>query len=180
MGTRLFVAVDVPDTVRERLEALRAELRGARWVSPDKYHLTLRFIGDADDDGFERIRAALRGVRREPFVLHPKGIGHFPPRGRPKVLWVGVDDQPELEGLQRDVDDAVAAAGFGRDDKRFHPHLTLARLKGTTSARVAHYEEAHAHFATEPFTVTEFHLYSSVLRSEGALHTIEETYPLAV
>lgn len=178
MSTRLFVAIDVPSEVRGRLEGLCEGLPGAKWVRAANLHLTLRFIGDVDEAGFDAVREALRGVACPPFELKPEGLGRFPLRGRPTVLWVGLREQPALVGLQQAVDDAVAEAGFGHEERDYHPHLTLARLKGTSPGRLATWMEGRETFETEPFRVTAFHLYSSILRTSGAEHHVEETYPL--
>lgn len=177
---RLFVAIDLPEEVIERLGWLEGGLPGARWVEPDNLHLTLRFIGPVDGGAYRDIAAALSEVRGEPFELTLRGLGHFPPRGQPKVLWVGVAEEPALVALQRAVETRLQRLGLEPEHRKFKPHVTLARLNGTPPARLARLLAAHSLFACEPFEVTELQLYSSLLHQDGAQHTVEATYPLTV
>ena len=86
---RLFVAIDTPENIRAQLEALLSGVPGARWVTSDQLHLTLRFVGEVDGPTFRDIADALGGVEEEAFELALKGVGHFPPRGKAKILWAG-------------------------------------------------------------------------------------------
>jgi 2'-5' RNA ligase len=175
---RLFVAVDLPEALRERLAGMSGGLPGARWVPPDQLHLTLRFVGDVDGAVFADLQETLAEVRQEPFDLALRGAGHFPPRGAPRVVWVGFDASEELRRLHAAVERAAQAAGLEPEGRRFHPHVTLARLKDTPPRRVAEYLAAHAGLRSDPFPVRELVLYSSVLGSTGATHRPEVVYPL--
>lgn len=176
---RLFVAIDLPEEVKEAATAIAGrELPGARWVPRDQLHLTLRFIGEADEERFEAIKRALREVAGTPFSLSLAGVGHFPPGRRPRVLWVGMAESEPLLLLQKKVELALVGAAVEPEDRRFSPHITLARLKETPVERVFALEERHRGFAAGPFPVTEFYLYSSTLTREGAIHRREATYLL--
>ncbi len=175
---RLFVAIDLPAGVQEALATLCSGVPGARWVDPAQLHLTLRFIGEVQGDRFRDIAEALTGVGGAPFDLHLDGLGHFPPRGAPRVLWAGVATSEPLAGLRTRVETALASAGLPREGRRFSPHITLARLKGTPPARVGRFFEDHPLFHTDPFTVDRFLLYSSTLGRRGATHRVEAQYPL--
>ena len=107
-----------------------------------------------------------------------KGVGHFPPGKHPRVLWVGMEGGAPLLELQREVELALIGVGIEPEERRFSPHITLARLKETPAAAVAAFEERFGAFRTEPFPVAEFHLYSSTLTREGAIHKREASYPL--
>ena len=96
---RLFVALDLPASVKKSLEPLGKGLGDVRWLLPEQQHLTLRFIGDVDHGAMHDVTEALATVPARPFQLMLKGLGHFPPRGEPRVLWVGVDKSAELAGL---------------------------------------------------------------------------------
>ncbi len=176
---RLFVAVDLPAGVREGLVALCGGVPGARWVDPDQLHLTLRFIGEVDGGQFRDIATALGAVGGPPFDLRLDGLGHFPPRGAPRVLWVGVERSEPLRSLRSRIESALADLGIAREGRKFAPHITLARLKGTPPARVGRFFEDHPLFRAPPFTVESFRLYSSTLGRRGASHRIEAEYPLS-
>ncbi|WP_243372156.1 RNA 2',3'-cyclic phosphodiesterase [Geotalea sp. SG265] len=176
---RLFVAIDLPEPVRKSIVDLACALPGARWVAMEQLHLTLRFIGAADDLTMRAIRTALQGVTGPSFSLALSGIGHFPPGKHPRVLWVGLTACEQLLALQQQVELCLMEAGIPPDERQFSPHITIARLKETPARLVLALEEREMEFATESFDVSEFHLYASTLTSAGAIHTILESYPLA-
>lgn len=176
---RLFVAIDLPEKVKEEVAGLAGSLPGGRWVPMEQLHLTLRFIGEVDEAQFQEIKSALTLVEGRAFPLALKGVGHFPSGKHPRVLWIGLEANELLPELYQRVESALAAAGISPEERRFSPHITIARLKETPATAVAAFEERHAPFQAGPFPVAEFHLYSSALTREGAIHTREATYPLA-
>ena len=113
-----------------------------------------------------------------PFALRFKGVGFFPPRGLPRVVWAGVERSEPLQVLQRKIVTRLFQLGLEPDNRRFSPHLTLARLGDTPPAKVGRWLEHNGLFAAEPFTVDRFLLYSSVLGRKGASHTVEQEYLL--
>jgi 2'-5' RNA ligase len=117
-----------------------------------------------------------RWVRDRQF--HLAGLGHFPPRGEPRVLWVGVDGGDELLELHRQVERVLKRAGIPPEDRKYSPHLTLARLNGTPLPRLLEFLRRHLEWSLEPFPVTDFQLFSSTLATDGAQHRIEASYPL--
>ncbi len=175
---RLFVAIDLPEEVKHAMAELSGDLPGARWVPREQLHLTLRFIGEVDEETFRRVKVALARVTGAAFTLSLIGIGHFPPGRHPRVLWVGMEENDLLRELQKNVELALMEADIPPDDRKFSPHITIARLKETPAAQVEAFERVHGRFASEPFPVREFHLYSSTLTPKGAIHRREKTYPL--
>jgi 2'-5' RNA ligase len=175
---RLFVALDFPERVNRELSRLCFGLKGAKWMSEEQMHLNLRFIGEVDGAVFRDIKESLATVESEPIELQLGGIGYFPPRRRPEILWVGVDKNGGLEQLHNRVESAVVRAGVEPEGRKFAPHVTLARLKTTPEEHVARYITENGLFRIPEFTVDSFHLYSSFLGSENAIHTIEATYEL--
>ena len=174
---RLFVAIDLPEQVKEAVAGIAGRgLAGARLIPGEQLHLTLRFIGDADDVMFQSIKRALSGVRGVSFPLTLKNVGHFPPGRHPRVLWVGMEENGPLRKLQQEVEQAIIAAGIAPDERAFSPHITIARLKETPPAKVAAMEEKEHLFNSGPFPVDEFYLYSSILSRDGAIHKREATY----
>lgn len=176
MNIRLFVAIPLPETIKADLARLTGGLPGARWSPPVNQHLTVRFIGEVDGVAYESIRRTLGAIERDPFPLTLSGVGFFPPRKTPRVLWAGVEDEPRLHELHQAVDRALVQAGLEPERRKFSPHITLARLQGTPSNRVARFLEGNALFRAGPFQVSAIDLYSSRLRPSGAIYTREESY----
>ncbi len=175
---RLFVAIDLPEEIKASLSQLSCAVPGARWVSPSEIHLTLRFIGDVEPQTVAKIKKALSGIQFTSFPLRVAGVGHFPPRGLPRVLWLGLEPRPELMELQQRIESALQQAGVPPEERPFSPHITLARLKETPPAAVASFESLHRALDSPPFPVREYVLYSSVLTPKGAIHRKEEIYRL--
>ena len=175
---RLFVAIDLPQAVRDRLWRACCDVPGARWIEPGQMHLTLRFVGEVDELVSRDIEQALDEVRGAPFELEVRGVGHFPPRGEPRVLWAGLGRSEALVALQKRVDAAVERGGVPRDGRRFSPHVTLARLAGTPERAVGSWLAMNGLLRTDPFEVREFHLFSSRLGARQAVHRVEATYSL--
>ena len=177
MNQRLFVAIDLPDDVTDSLERLCTGLPGARWTNPEQYHLTLRFIGEVGGLVYRDIEAGLAEVDFEPFTLSVQGFGHFPPRGEPKVLWAGVSGREPVDQLRRAVDRVMQSAGIEPERRKFSPHVTVARFPGGAPIqRLQRFLAGHALYRSEPFEVDSFHLYSSQLHQDGAIHTLEASY----
>jgi 2'-5' RNA ligase len=167
---RLFVAIDIPERIKDDITATYVALPGARWVDEAHLHLTLRFIGEVPGDVADRIANALRPVTGVSFSLTMKTVGFFPPRREPRILWAGVAENEELMRLQARIEHCLTSIGIDPDDRKFHPHVTVARLNGTPIHKVAQYVTHHSLFVTEQFSVSAFHLYESFLQKEGAHH----------
>lgn len=178
---RLFLAIDGPPPIARALLALMQPAAGFTWTPPARLHLTLRFLGDTPADRIEPLCRRLRVLRVAPFLLPVEGLGVFPPRGRPRVLWCGVGaGHPHLHQLRGQVDAAILALGLGADLRHFTPHFTLARLgQSVSEQRVAQWYHAHREFAGPPFLVESFKLYASELQSDGAQHTLLAEFPLS-
>jgi 2'-5' RNA ligase len=177
---RLFISLSLPDWVHTELEGLSEPLRGVAWTLPAQLHLTLRFLGDTPIDRIERIEESLASIRVESFILPIEGAGVFPPKGPPRVIWVGVGTgHPHLFQLRQRMDDALLAAGIDFDVRFFQPHITLARCSEASSGAISTWLRRHGEFSTAPFRVTAFDLCSSRLSAQGAVHTLKRRYPLA-
>lgn len=173
---RVFVAIDVPDSVRRDLGWLQDEFRraagngarGVSWVRPSGIHLTLKFLGEISESGVANAIAALRSIEPfPPFSLEVHGCGFFPDARRPRVVWAGVSAPAALAELARQVDSSLSAHGFAPEGRAFQPHLTLARF------RVAKPQPAIALAAREAeltgrFEVSEFFLFESLLTPGSA------------
>ena len=175
---RLFVALDFPPETRTRLLALAKGLQGARWLPPENYHLTLRFLGEMPGHRAEELDGALAALRGRRFTLHIAGVGVFEKAGRPQALWAGVERNPQLEHLQAKIETAVQRVGFEPERRRFTPHVTLARLDNASPLKLAEWVQAHNLLRADPVEVEHFTLFSSQLGKENAVYTPEVDYKL--
>ncbi len=129
---RLFVAIDLPEDIRERLRGPQEHLKksSARLnpVDPALIHMTLKFIGEVDNDAVGKIISVLSTVTFSPYVLRVTGIGSNNPR-QPRVLWCDIADGGASAVLHAQVEDVLLPLGIPRDDRPFRPHATLARVK---------------------------------------------------
>jgi 2'-5' RNA ligase len=177
---RLFVALDMPWSVREQLAALSGVgIPGARWVPPENYHLTLRFIGDIPGYVARDVDGALLAIRTRGFALTLTGMGTFAKGGISNALWVGVERTPSLDHLRNKVETALQRCGLEPERRKFQPHVTLARLDNPAEGKVAAFVQAHNLFRTEPIPVEHFTLFSSLLNKDHAVYTPEAEYELA-
>jgi len=180
---RAFVALPCPPELRRAIASELEEWRGlgggVRWTPPERIHLTLRFLGDSTPDEIEEVAGDLRGIsaRTGPLEVVPDGIGAFPGWKRPRVVWLGLDGGEWLERLAEAVEEAVRAAGFDPEERPFHPHLTLARIKGRGAGRAI-----RAVRGWRPGTgreiVDEIVVYRSDLRPDGPRYTPIERFRL--
>ncbi len=177
---RLFVAVELPEDVRTGLARLCAGVPDATWVKPENIHLTLRFIGEVDEGGFRDIDAALGQVLAPGFDVSLGGVGCFPKRGPPKVVWAGVAKNAALAHLYDKVESALVRTGLEPEGRKFAPHVTLARLKRARMGRVREFVSQNMSFEAGPFPVRSFTLFSSFLARGGAIHRPETEYPLTI
>ena len=187
---RCFVAVALPETVRASLEgvqeALRKSFAGARWVRPEGIHLTLRFLGEVDEAMVNALSEDLRVlVMRSgpPFSLAVGGVGFFPQRARPRVVWVGLRnpaDDPgalaRLAALQVSIEEMVRRAGLSPETRTFHPHLTLARLDDRGPRRFSDPGNLGEDLGRLP--VASVRLMRSVLKPSGAVYDVLQEHPL--
>ena len=177
---RIFCAVELPEAVRSSAAAHIARLREsapdvrAGWDKPEKLHITLKFLGEIETARLEALeRAARRAASRvAPFSIAAEEAGTFPPRGQPRVLWLGIRDESEnLSSLQRGLEDECALEGFPREPRAFRPHLTLARLRAPAGARPLADLHRQTGFSSDPFTVAEFVVMRSELGRGGSRYT---------
>jgi len=149
--------------VKSELAKIQHGIRAARWVAGEDLHCTLTFLGNVDESALQGIRESLRAARARQVSLRVAGLGVFPPRGDPRVVWAGIEPKTALDHLKTEVDRKLAVANLDVEPRPFRPHVTLARFR-TGSANqeaMASYLREHAQLATAPFDLKEFVLYES-------------------
>lgn len=179
---RLFTALVPPPTVQAELAALATPLTGVRWTPAENLHLTLRFIGETEEDKQARFEDALAQVRVEPFILPVGQLGTFIGRGPAKVLWAGVGSgHTRLFQLRKQVDEALLKVDSGLPMPGFHPHFTIARLDPKHEPKhLAAFVERNADFEAPPFRVATFQLVASELRAgQPPAYRVVRSFPLA-
>jgi 2'-5' RNA ligase len=177
---RVFIAIELPSVVRKsssdhinRLHNALPDVH-ASWSRQENLHLTLKFLGNTPVPKIEALsQAAQRATGRfQPFDLIVGRCGSFPPRGQPRVLWIGIDDPTgELAKLNRALEDECAKAGFAREQRPFHPHLTIARLRKSQGSRRLAELHGEMGFTHQPVIASEVVLFRSELLSGGSRHT---------
>lgn len=175
---RLFVCLELPESVRQRLAELDPDLRGVRWLEPRQMHLTLSFLGSVPGETQEHLSEKLRAISWKSFFLPLVGLGTFPAKGWPKIVWIGVGTgHPHLFQLHKRVQEAVLAAGLEPDLRAFHPHVTLARCRDVSPQAIRPFLKAHAGFDADMIHVESFRLNSSELTPTGSVYTPELIVP---
>lgn len=167
---RLFIAIPVPDDLRQRLLAISSGVRGARWVRPEGMHITLFFAGETDREQARDLDGELEAISMPTFELTCRGLGYFERGSRIKSIWAGIEPSDGLKYLHDRVESAAVRAGFERENRKYKPHITLARLKGARADDIGPWIETHDHLSAPPFTVDGFTLYRSHLAREGAMY----------
>jgi len=173
---RLFVGIDLPAEVCEKLERLLMHLRPAahlKWSPVYNLHITLKFIGEWPEEKLPQLKAALATVpRRAPIPASVKGLGFFPNARQPRVFWAAIECGDELAALARDVEAAIEPLGIAKENRPFRPHLTLARIKDPApldTLRAAIAQVQSMEFGA--FIIDRFNLYRSQPGSAGSIYT---------
>jgi 2'-5' RNA ligase len=175
---RLFVAIPVPPETGERVWALTGGVDGAAWMAPETYHLTLRFIGEANRHEAADLDAALAEIAFPGFSVSLAGVNFFGTAGRPRVLYAGVDGSLPLNRLARKIDRAARQAELPREDRAFTPHVTIARLHDVSLVAAMAFVQQKSLFRAPPFTVEHFTLYESRQGGGGPAYIPLADYPL--
>jgi len=179
---RLFTALTLPEKISESLSLMAPETHGIRPVPEEALHLTLRFIGEVEQQRVAEVEECLAQVEAPILKLKLRGVGVFPEGKNPRVLFAGVEENRELVELKKKIDRELSSLGFENDTRAYHPHVTLARLshplpEGTAEKIISFLKEAGS-FESEPFICDEFVLFQSRLHEDGARYSVEGNYRL--
>lgn len=176
---RCFVAIELPDDVRECLAGLQGQMaglgRGVRWTRPESIHLTVKFLGEVPDAQVAEVCEAARRIAAKypAFDLAVAGAGCFPPRGPARVIWAGVSQLPQpLIDCQRECEDTYAGMGFEKENRAYKPHLTVGRVNDPgLSIRIRETLRQFESFSGGSFTASELVVFQSELQRGGAVYT---------
>jgi len=174
---RLFTGLEVPAEVASSLSMFRGGLPGARWIDPENYHITLRFIGDIDAATAHDIYDSLGEVNRRPFMVSLDTISTFG-GGKPRAVFARAVPSPDLADLQADHERRVRRAGIPPESRKFTPHVTLARLRDASPIDVADYLSTRGMFRSIHFVARRFVLFSARDSIGGGPYIVEAAYPL--
>ncbi len=175
---RLFSAIAVPDPVARPLSYLAGGLSDARWVEPADYHVTLGFFGEVERPVAEELAAALDEIAMGPIDLHLTNL-HVFGAGKPHAIVALVERNPALLALEARHRAIAGRLGVRGDNRRFTPHVTLARFRGVPAAEVAAWVSTRNTLAAPSWRAEAFHLYSSRPSRGGGPYLIEESFRLA-
>lgn len=179
---RAFIAIDLSDEARAVLADVVKMLtartpRGVKWVGPDRMHLTLRFLGATPTEQLQALRHTLDDVARQqrPFTLSLDALGCFPNERKPRIIWIGLrDGLRPLQTLREGLDESLQPLGWTADDRPFHPHLTLGRVKDHRARVDLPWGQG---VAPAEIPVSEIVLYESQLRPDGPRYIVRHTSP---
>src|SRR6266571_8236203 len=171
MSKRLFIAISLPDSTRDALVDLNPHMRGVRWSERDQIHLTLGFFGHVPEDVDPALREKLSAIQFSAFFLPITGVGTFPPKGAPKIIWIGVGKaHPHLFQIHKRVQEAALAVGIDLELRAWHPHITIARCRGVAPDSLRKFLQSNVDLDAGMIRVEAFDLYSSKLTPAGPIH----------
>ena len=175
---RLFVGLELPEEARARLSTLMSGLPGANWTPVENLHLTLRFIGEIDEDVAEEVDRELAAIDMPAFALTLAGVHFFGQAAKARHLWVGVEPSEPLIRLQAKVERACQAAGLTPEGRKFTPHVTIGKVRGVGAAKLQRFVENNNLFTHGPIPVDGLALFSSHLGHGPPIYRVEADYSL--
>lgn len=172
------MGIELPERLCEKLVALRAPLKGARWQSAAQLHITLRFLGSLDSGQIAELCSALSAFDASPFAIAVRGSGCFGPAQAPTILWAGIEPAEPLLALREQIDLLLAPLGLPGDRHRhFRPHVTLARLDGADAGALA-FAEGLAGLRCDLLPVVEICLFDSRPTAAGSAYSVLKRFAL--
>jgi 2'-5' RNA ligase len=177
--------MDTPAVVKSQIARVQDDLRAAhadvRWESSEKFHLTIKFLGSAAPDLLNPITTSVRAAaeRVSPLTVLYRTVGCFPKRGDPRILWIGMEEQSGgLMMLQQLIDAGMAALGFPKEDRPFHPHVTIGRIRSNRRISALLRTMETVTFESQPVVVSSIDLMNSELKPDGSVYTPIASFPL--
>ncbi|MCB1191506.1 MAG: RNA 2',3'-cyclic phosphodiesterase [Leptospiraceae bacterium] len=175
---RLFTGIYLPYGIRERLSNLCYGIPGINWVSEENFHITLKFIGEVEEEKLFDISDSLSEIKFTPFTITIRGVGSF--QGKPnQILWAGVQESEELINLFNQIEKVLGQHEIPKEKRRYSPHITLGRAKGINQKKLDEYMFTNHDFSIlESVPINNFQIFSSVLKPKGPVYTIEREYDM--
>lgn len=173
---RLFIAIPLPDSAKQALENLKKPIDSIRWQPSHQFHITLKFLGETPEQQLQRLQAHLRSVNQSAFNLTVQGLGAFPKKGKPRVIWAGVEKSAALEQLQQTIEEISVGVGFEKESRSFTPHITLGKVRKAATQEVDLFLSSCSGWGSEEFLVDQLALYASHISSSGARHEVIKNY----
>ncbi|PCJ59031.1 MAG: RNA 2',3'-cyclic phosphodiesterase [Planctomycetota bacterium] len=176
---RLFLGIPIPEELRIKITRLSSGIPGAKWVDKENYHLTLRFFGNVNEIEYDDIADVIEKTHHKKFNVSLTGLDVFPNRGKPKTLWLKVDQCGPVISLKRKIDLLLREElKMKEEDEKFIPHITIARFKEVALNKLISYLEFNSHFKIDAFPITQFNLVQSHLTKSGAIYQVLDEFIL--
>lgn len=182
---RAFISLPISPEVREEIASLQAQLiasdAAVKWEAHEKFHITLKFLGDVDVSQIDSIVSDLKksiGISPS-FDIAYVSLGGFPNVDRPRVVWIGAKENERIHSLQRQVEQVCVSLGFAQDDHPFHAHITLGRVKGNRNLDRLTAKLKSITFQPLITRCTEVRIMRSELKPAGSVYTLLNSIPLA-
>lgn len=182
---RLFIALETPPVIIPQIAAIRDRLKASnadvKWEPDEKLHATLKFLGKTDEGLLPEIVSYIRGVceTKPSLLMKYKGVGCFPNQHSPKVVWIGMEDvSGKLGALQGEIESALAQLEFRPEERKFHAHVTLGRVKSDRGVRGLLRMMESITFESQPVEIHEVGLIKSDLKPDGSVYTTLKRIPL--
>lgn len=184
---RTFFAVDTPQHIKMKMLEVQSLLKESnadvKWESLEKFHITIKFLGDVFENVLaemtQKLREALK--RNKPFTLSYQDVGCFPNLKNPRVVWIGCENPDgELLNIKNEIDNVTVPYGFPMEERKFHPHITLGRVKGNHNMRELVEKLKTVQFASEPVTADEILVMKSDLKPTGSVYTVLNRIKLTI
>ncbi len=180
---RTFIGIKLPEKVKDDIYEIISYLKGSRadvkWVEKENLHITLKFIGEIEENTFNEIKEDLKSIWFTPFEIFLEGNGVFPNYYRPRVLWIGLRfKENTLESLFEKIEDKLLPLGIEKESRSFNPHLTLGRIRGRRNLDklLKKFREEKIRGYRNSYLVESFSLFESILRREGPVYVEKMIY----
>lgn len=182
---RAFIAINLPELIMEDIaqyigECGKHQIDGINYVPAANIHITLKFLGDIEEDDAESISAELAGLKWKPTRIKTEGIGGFPDLPGARILWIGLKSNPELVEIQSRIEDICRSFGIPPEEKSFKPHLTIARIKGKIGSKLLNFFKEFPRKTFGGFIPDGFHLFQSKLSPSGPSYNIIRSFKKGV
>lgn len=182
---RCFIAIDMPEDIKRSISdfisKIDHKIKGIRWVLPENIHLTLKFLGELEDNQIKEVKKKISDIssNHSNFDINISKIGGFPTLKKPNILWIGIEESENLKALYDDIENSLLEIGFEKEDRKFSPHLTIGRVKDkrdidSVIKAIASFQNFY--FGTAK--VNEILLMRSILKPSGAEYSKIEIFNL--